>query len=72
MRENLSQRIADLEAQNRILRNQQRLRELEEENRRLVVEIAEIALEVANSLTLAFIKKKIIKSKKMRLYKNHN
>ena len=43
MREDLSQRIIDLKTQNRILRNQQRLRELEKENRRFVVEITEIA-----------------------------
>ena len=70
MREDLSQRIVDLEAQNRILRNQQYLREFKKKNRRLVVEIAENALEVANSSTLASIKKKIIKLKKIRLYKN--
>ena len=72
IRENLSQRIADLEDQNQILRNQQRLRELKEENRRLVVEIAKIALKAANSSTLAFVKKKIIKLKKMRSYKSQS
>ena len=51
MRENLSQRIADLEAQNRILR------ELEKENRRFIVEIVENAFEVANSSALVSVKK---------------
>ena len=71
IRKNLNQRIINLKAQNRILQNQQRLRELKKENRRFVVEIVKIALEAANSSALTFIKK-IVKLKKMRFYKNQS